>query len=372
MIRINKKNMAKKAFLPPFLPPKLEYNDVFKDIIKARDIVSRYDEAVKRLLNPEIIQRSFETKEAVLSSRIEGTQVTLDDVLMFDAQHLKTEENDKEKDYREISNYRFAIKWGKDLLGKKPLAENVIKELHRILLNSVRGQNKAPGEFRKSQVFIGPYGASTEQATFIPPEPQYISELFSDLEKFIYSKDTIDPLVQIAIAHYQFEAIHPFLDGNGRVGRLLIPLFLYERKVTAQPNIYISEYLEEHRDAYYDLLKKVSEKDDWIPWIKFFLDAVYEQTKITLDRVVKIEKLYKELKEIMPKINSIYANSFLDAIFVKPTFTAKSIKEGSKIFNNQTLYTVIEKFLESKIIEEIGQKERNKIYTFSTLRKLIR
>lgn len=365
--------MTKKPFIPPALPPKLDFTPIFSDIINARDIVARYDEAVKRLPNPEIIQRSFETKEAVLSSKIEGTQATLDEVFMFDAQDIKTEGNEKEKDYREIFNYRLAIRYGMDLLKKRPLAENVIKDLHGLLLNSVRGKNRAPGQFRKGQVFIGPYGATIEEATFIPPEPQYISELFSNLEKYIHSNDVIDPLVQIAIAHYQFESIHPFMDGNGRVGRLLVPLFLYERKVTAYPNIYISEFLEEHRDMYYELLRGVSEKGDWASWIKFFLNAIQEQTKITLERVVKIENLYKNLKERMPEINSIYANSFLDAIFIKPTFTTGSIKKISKISNNQTLYTVIEKFVEFKIISDVTPKRaRNKIYIFSDLRKIIR
>lgn len=365
--------MAKIAFIPPPLPPVLEYSSVFGSIVKARDIVARYDEAVKRLPNPEIIQRSFETKEAVLSSKIEGTQATLDEVLLFDAQDTVTEENEKEKDYREIINYRYAIKHAKRLLKEKPLAENVIKDLHKILLNSVRGQNKAPGEFRKSQVYIGPYGATIDEATFIPPEPLQIPGLFSNLEKYMHSEDVIDPLVQAAIVHYQFEAIHPFMDGNGRVGRLLVPLFLYEKSITAYPNIYVSEFLEENRNIYYDLLRDVSEKENWIPWIRFFLDAVYEQTKVTLERVVKIEKLYKDLRESMPAVNSIYANSFLDAIFIKPTFSTKSIRESSKISNNQTLYTVIEKFIEMKIIHDITpMKARNKIYSFNGLRKIIR
>jgi len=365
--------MTKKPFIPSLLPPKLDYSLVFPDIIKARDIIARYDEAVKRLLNPKIIQRSFETKEAVLSSKIEGTQATLDEVLMFDAQDTKSEVSEKEKDYREIFNYRLAIEHGKNLLEKKPLAENVIRDLHKILLSSVRGQNKDPGRFRRSQVFIGPYGASIDQATFIPPEPQHISRLFSNLEQYLHSGNVIDPLIQIAIVHYQFEAIHPFMDGNGRVGRLIVPLFLYEKKITAYPNIYISEFLEEHRDTYYQLLREVSEKGNWITWIKFFLDAITQQTKLTLERVVKIEELYKVLKKRMPEINSIYANSFLDAIFIKPTFTTKSIKETSKISNNQTLYTVIEKFLDLNIITDITPKmARNKIYVFSELRRIIK
>lgn len=365
--------MTKKPFVPAFLPPQIDYSEIFQNIIRARDIIARYDESVKKLLNPEIIERSFETKEAVLSSKIEGTQATFDEVLIFDAEDLQSEENDKEKDYREISNYRLAIKQGKELLKKRPLSENLIKDLHKILLNSVRGTNKAPGEFRKTQVFIGPYGASIEQATFIPPEPQHIISLFSNLEKYIHAKDVIDPLVQIAITHYQFEAIHPFMDGNGRVGRLLVPLFLYAQKVTTQPNIYVSEFLEENRDVYYSLLKDVSEKGNWIQWIKFFVDAIYEQTKVALERVEKIENLYKALKIDLPKIGSIYASSFLDAIFIKPTFTTKSIQGISGISNNQTLYSVIEKFLEFKIISDFTPKRmRNKLYVFSDLKKIIR
>jgi Fic family protein len=365
--------MPKKAFIPPHLPPNIDYTSVFTSIVKARDVVARYDEAVKRLPNPEIIQRTFETKEAVLSSRIEGTQATFDEVLMFDAQEVKSEENEKEKDYREIYNYRLAIKRGKEFLEKRPLAENLIKDLHRILLNSVRGQSKAPGEIRKLQVFIGPYGATINEATFVPPEPQHIPGLFSNLENYIHSKEVIDPLVQIAISHYQFEAIHPFMDGNGRVGRLLIPLFLYEKKITAYPNIYISEFFEAHRTVYYELLRGVSEKGDWIPWIKFFLDAVYEQTKLTLERVVKIERIYKDLKERMPEINSIYANPFLDALFIRPRFTVQSIKKLSKVTNNQTLYTLIGKFLKAGIIIDLSPKqERNKIYAFLDLVKIIK
>lgn len=365
--------MAKKPFNPPFLPPKLDYSPVFGKIIKTREIIARYDEAVKRLLNPEIIQRSFATKEALLSSRIEGTQATLDEVLLYDAKDLKSEENEKEKDYQEIFNYRLAIKRGKELLEKRPISENLIKELHKILLNSSRGKNKNPGEFRENQVFIGPYGTTIEQATFIPAEPQNIIPLFSNLEKYLNAKEELDPLIQIAIAHYQFESIHPFMDGNGRVGRLLVPLFLYENKVTSHPNIYISEFLEEHRDVYYELLRNVSEKEDWIPWLNFFLDAVYEQTSKTFERVEKIEKLYRSLKESMTKVGSIYAHSLLDAIFVKPTFMVKTIKEVSGISNTQTLYSLIQKFVDLKIIKDITPgSARSKIYAFSALRNIIR
>lgn len=365
--------MAKKVFVPPLLPVKIDYLPILAEVIKTREIVARYDEAVKRLPNPEIIQRSFETKEAVLSSKIEGTHATFEEVLMFDAEQTEVEESEKEKDYREIVNYRIAIERGGKLLKSRPLSENLIKELHKILLNSVRGKNKAPGQFRKVQVFIGAYGTTIEQATFIPPEPQEINRLFSNLEKYLNSDDEIDPIVQIAIAHYQFEAIHPFLDGNGRVGRLIIPLFLYENKVTSYPNIYVSEFLEKHRQNYYRLLKGVSEKEDWVSWISFFLQAVKEQTKNAMKEVGKIEELYMNLKKEMPKLNSIYANSVLDAIFITPTFTVKSLKQLSKVSNNQTLYTLVEKFLDAGIIvDRTPKRERNKVYSFKDLIKIVK
>lgn len=366
--------MTKQPFIPKNLPPtEIDYSLVFTDLIAARDAIARYDEAVKRLPNPEIVERTFETKEAVLSSRIEGTQVTLEDVLMLDAEDSKEEVSEKEKDYREVVNYRSAIARGKQILEKKPLAENVIKELHRILLDSVRGQNKAPGEFRRGQVHIGRPGSPIEEATFVPPPPQEISRLFSNMEKYLHSTEVIDPLVQIAIVHYQFEAIHPFNDGNGRVGRLLVPLFLYEKKITKYPNIYVSEFLEEHRSDYYNILRDVSESGDWINWIKFFLVAVREQTKITYERVQKIESLYKSLKERLPEFNSIYAISFLDAIFQSPRFSIKKIREITKISNTQTLYTLVGKFQTAGVIVDITpNRERYKIYSFAELQRVIR
>ncbi len=364
--------MTKQPFIPTKLPPSVDYASLLMKIVGARDVVSRYDEAVKKLPNPKIIQRSFRTKEAVLSSRIEGTQVTLDEFLLLDAQEEVDENTQQKIDYREVSNYRKAILTGSELLEERPLTENVIKELHKILLGSVRGKNKNPGEFRREQVWIGKPGASIEQATFIPAPPQEIIKLFSNLEKFLHLEKEIDPIVQIAIAHYQFETIHPFSDGNGRVGRLMIPLFLYEKKITAYPNIFISEYLEENREEYYSLLKDVSENGKWEEWISFFLDAVIEQTKKTYLLVEKIEKLHKELHEVSHKFNSIYAATFIDGLFQVPHFRVKQIKIFSGIQNNQTLYSLIEKFVKAGILIDVNPKiSRNKTYIFEKLMKII-
>jgi Fic family protein len=309
------------------------------------------------------------TKEATISSRIEGTKTGIDDVV------LPKEEVDPEKrdDWQEVQSYISAIDFAISELDKLPLSMRVIKNTHKILLSSVRGKHKNPGEVRNSQNWIG--GSSLSDAFFIPPHQNELPNLLSDWEKFWHNKNLeIPQLIKIAIAHYQFEAIHPFSDGNGRVGRLLIPLFLYEKKVTSYPNIYLSEYLEEHRDNYYRLLREVSEKEAWLPWINFFLDAVYNQTKETFSKIGKIENLHKELSIRMPEVGSIYAERFLEAIFVKPTFTASSIKkiDSLNIKSDRTLYSLIEKFLELDIIKDLDISiSRNKIYGFPQLRKII-
>lgn len=360
--------MAKEPFMPPLLPPNIDLSSVISLLTDARDAVARYDEAVKRLPNPALIQRAFETKEAVLSSKIEGTQATLEEVLEFDAEEVATEDNEKTKDYREIGNYRRAIDLGRGMLSARPMSENVIKDLHKILLNSVRGRNKRPGEFRDHQVHIGPPGATLEEARYVPPVHTKIPSLMSNLVNYLHRDDVSDRLVQIAVAHYQFEAIHPFGDGNGRVGRLLIPLYLYEKKITTYPNLYISEFLETHRRDYYDSLNHVSERKEWTAWIQFFLRAVREQSRLSKERVEKVEKLYKELRDSLPGFNSIYASAFLDSLFVQPVFTPLVLGKASKINNNQTLYNLVEKFSGAKLITDLTPKrERNKLYIFEPL-----
>lgn len=364
--------MPRQPFTPPPLPPDIDLSPLIKLISDARDALARYDEAVMRLPNPTIIRRAFETKEAVLSSKIEGTQATLEEVLELDVEDTHEEVSEKQRDYREIANYRRAINYGKKLLEERPLTENVIKDLHSMLLNSVRGKNKTPGEFRRHQVHIGPPGATVEEASYIPPDFIKIPELFSDLVNYMQNDDQPDRLVQAAIAHYQFEAIHPFADGNGRVGRIIIPIYLYEKKIISHPNLYISEFLEIHRRDYYEALNRVSEEDDWITWITFFLRAVREQAKISKKRVDAVDKLYKEIHEVLPEFNSIYAPNFLDAIFSSPVFTTTSIGKEASIPHSQTVYTLVKKFVEKGLVVDIAPKRsRNKIYAFEKLLDII-
>ncbi len=364
--------MAKQPFTPPALPPEIDINPLIGLLTDARESVARYDEAVKRLHNPSIIRRTFETQEAVLSSRIEGTQATFEEVLEFDADEVETEENEKQRDYREIANYRQAIDYGRELLKTKALDENVFKELHKELLNSVRGKNKNPGKFRTHQVHIGPPGATIDEASYVPPVHTEIPSLISNLAQYMHRDDQSDRLIQAAVMHYQFEAIHPFADGNGRVGRLLIPLYLFEKGLTAYPNLYVSEFLEAHRRDYYERLNGVSEDEEWIEWIAFFLRAVREQARVSKERIDRIEKLYKQLRNRLPEFNSIYASSLLDALFSQPTFTPTSIAKRANIQNAQTTLNLIAKFAKAGLIRDLTpERERNKLYYFDPLFEIL-
>lgn len=364
--------MSKKPFILPKLPIKIDHEPLIGHITKAHRAIAGLDALLSALPNPSLLGRTLQTKEAVLSSQIEGTQATLDEVLAFEAVNDKNESETKKQDINEIINYRKALDLGIKSLDTLPLSENLIKKLHATLLKSGRGENKAPGEFRKIQVYIGMPGADISEATYIPPTADEVIPLFSNLEKYLNSNEEKDNLVQIAIAHYQFEAIHPFLDGNGRVGRLIISLFLYEKKLLAHPFLYLSEFFEEHRQTYYELLRNVSEKQDWENWIKFFLNALTIQAQKAEEAGKSILKLHQELKNEILTLNSQYAPYLLDAIFVRPIFSASSIQKHVKIKNSQTLYTLIGKFVDLGILKEVDSKQkRNKVYRFEKLIKIL-
>lgn len=364
--------MSTKPFIPRKLPIKIDYSSLIGHITKAHRAIASLNSLLNQLPNPELLGRTMQTKEAVLSSKIEGTQATLNEVLEYEAQKEKKDDSEREKDIHEIINYREALELGVKTLKTTPLAENLIKKIHSILLRSGRGQNKVPGEFRKMQVYIGKPGASIEDASFVPPPANKIIPLFGNLEKYLNSEDEKDPLVQIAIAHYQFEAIHPFLDGNGRVGRLMVSLFLYERQLLSHPFLYLSEFFEEHREDYYELLRLVSEKEKWEDWIKFFLTALATQAEAAEKTGKAILDLHAKYKEKIIDINSVYAINLLDAIFIHPIFRTASIRKEAKVKNTQTFFNLVAKFLEAGIIKDMTpKKRRNKVYAFDELIKLL-
>lgn len=364
--------MAKKPFIPPKLPPKIKYTALIRKIGDARDALGQLKGLLINVHNPSLLTTPLITKEAVLSSRIEGTQATLEDVLKYEAERKISQRDEKEKDAREIINYRRAMQEAIKELKQRPLGENLIKKIHYVLLSSARGANKDRGNLRRMQVYIGPRGAPIEKATYIPPPFAELPNLLSNWERYINSDEEKDPLVQIAVAHYQFEAIHPFLDGNGRIGRLLIPLFLYQKEILPYPLLYISEFFEEKRRDYYGLLNRVSTHGDWHSWINFFLRALITQSKKTNNLVLEMVNLYNNLKDKITDVRSLYAIKFLDILFSNPIVSFISIKKRLKTRSNQTIYNLFNKFVELEILEEIEGRKRNRIYVFNQLMDILK
>lgn len=353
------------------LPPVINYSDFLEELTAAHRALTQLDTLLEQTPNPRIFERSFMTKEAVLSSRIEGTVASMDEVLGYDAgeEMVTTSLRD---DAIEITNYRDALEQGIAMLTKKPLGENTLKELHQILLSKGRGANRSPGEFRKTQVYIGKTGQTIQDASYVPPEAQRITSLIRNLLSYIHELDERDDLVRIAIAHYQFEAIHPFLDGNGRVGRLLISLLLQEKNLLKFPYLYLSEYFEENRQDYYKGLRNVSYKNAWPEWIRFFLLGITEQATRASETVLSVAKLYKSLQAQFVNISPEYGLDLLDALFQRPVFTVSMIREQMGGTNIQTSYTLIEKLLEAGIIKDLTtDKQRGKRYQFSELLKIV-
>lgn len=315
-----------EPYIPDDLPLKdLDYARLLPIVGRSNAALARYDGLLAGIPNPAVMLSPLTTQEAVLSSKIEGTQATVDEVLEQEAGLLK--EGKKYTDILEISDYRRALYSARQYLDVYPIRLGFICELHRILMDSVRGQDKTPGEFRKDQNWIGRAGCTIKEATFVPPNPLLLPDLLQAWERYL-NFDDIDFLIQTAIVHAQFELLHPFKDGNGRIGRILIPLFLYQKKALSQPMFYLSEYLENHRDEYYERLKNISVDGDWNGWIEFFLHAVAEQAAQNGERVTAIKTLYEEMKiKIHETTRSQYTVHLLDAIFSKPIFQTSELAQ---------------------------------------------
>ncbi len=308
-----------KPYEPNELPlQNLDYQLLFSLVGDANAELARYDGLLQGIPNPEVMLSPLTTQEAVLSSKIEGTQATVDEVLEQEAGLIK--EGEKYKDIQEISNYRLALYQTKEHLQAYPIRLSFIRDLHRILLNSVRGENKTPGDFRLDQNWIGKEGCTIEEASFVPPSPLRLNDYLQAWESYIDFDDS-DFLLQAAVIHAQFELLHPFKDGNGRIGRILIPLFLFQKKALSQPMFYLSEYLEAHRDEYYQRLKAISQEGDWNGWIAFFLRAITVQAKQNSERVKAIMGLYEVMKIRVHEItHSQYSVHLLDELFSRPIF----------------------------------------------------
>lgn len=357
-----------KAFKPHKLPlKKLDWAKFVQHIGGANRAVAKFDGFLQSIPNAEILLSPLTTKEAVLSSRIEGTQATLEDVLAFDANPDKNAE--RYEDIQEIINYRKAMQMAIAKLDTLPLSSRLIKQIHKVLLTGVRGQGKDPGNFRSGSVFIGQKGLGVEGASYIPPEPQEIPGSFSNFEEYMHHEEK-DALVQLAIVHAQFEIIHPFWDGNGRAGRILMPLFLYYKQVLSTPMFHLSEYFELNRSEYYERLSNISRNNDWESWIEFFLVAVEKQSMKNIEKVKEILNLYNELKgKIVDIPTPKNAIKVLDFLFSMPFFESKDFMKNTKI-KKDSAFRILKFLSDEKIITD-NKKARNKIYFFNSLIKIL-
>jgi Fic family protein len=309
----------------------------------------------------DLFIRMHIVKEATTSSRIEGTQTHIEEVVLKE----KDVTPEKKNDWVEVQNYIAAMNDAIENLLDLPLSSRIIVQAHKILLQSVRGESKLPGEFRTSQNWIG--GATIKDATFTPPHHQDMPELLSDLENFINNTSLYVPhLIKIAIIHYQFETIHPFLDGNGRVGRLLITLYLVANKLLEKPTLYLSDFFEKHRQLYYDNLTTVRTKNDLTQWIKFFLSAVITTSQNGIETFHAILKLKNDIEE--NRINSLgrrlpLAKKVVNYLYKNPVITLNDVVIGVNV-SKQTANTIIRDFVNLKILKEITGQKRNRMYLF--------
>ncbi len=319
-----------KPYVPQSLPlTGLDYARLIRKVGPANAALARYDGLLQSVINPGVMLSPLTNREAVLSSRIEGTQATVDEVLEYEAG--MEFEGEKAEDVHEIVNYRKALTLAKEALADRPLTLSLIRSMHGVLMDSVRGADKAPGKFRVNQNWLGPDGCEIDQATFVPPSPLQLLDHLEAFERYL-ATDDIDVLVQAAVVHAQFELIHPFQDGNGRIGRLLIPLFLYQKRTLATPMFYLSEYLESHRDLYYARLRGISQEGDWTAWLEFFLDAIMVQARTNTLRVRAILDLYERMKSRITELTrSRHALKVLDSLFDRPIFQSSDFAERSGI-----------------------------------------
>lgn len=358
--------------IPDELPVEaLDLASMLPQIVDANTALARFDGQLESIQNPRVLLSPLMTQEAVVSSKIEGTQATLEEVLEHEADQARPEEQRKREDIEEIMNYRRALSYGEERLADRPFTLNLLKKMHGILMEGVRGQDKRRGAFRRQQIHIGPPGSSEHEATYIPPPYLKLSDLLDNWEAY-YHDEVPDPLVQLGVLHAQFEMIHPFLDGNGRIGRLLIPLFLHDKNVLSAPTFYASAYLEQTREEYYERLSSISEDGDWNGWIRYFLTAVKEQAETNSEKVSRIVDLYETTKDqVVELISSKYTIQAIDTLFERPIFTSPRFQEHSEI-PKQTAYRILRE-LEGDVTTCVRESSGRKpaLYVFEPLMDIV-
>lgn len=355
-----------KSFVPAELPPNppIQYDDELQGLLSLADRkLGRLDGVTQILPNPELFVAMYVKKEAVLSSQIEGTQASFVDVLSTEYNQADDQRHD---DVKEVINYVDAMNWGLEQLASFPLSLRLIRNIHARLIHNTRGANKNSGEFRTSQNWIGPAGCTLNTATFVPPTVPDMNVALGDLELFIHQEDFIPALVKIAMIHAQFETIHPFLDGNGRMGRLLITFWLCQQNILTKPLLYLSFYFKKNRAEYYDRLMAVRKNGDWENWIKFFLRGIAEVSDEATESARAILKIKEDATNALYKKDGTNSNyqRLLNYLFEQP-FIKRSDVEQYLDVSNPTAGSILEVFCQMNILVDCTpDKARNKMYAF--------
>jgi Fic family protein len=348
-----------EAFVPDPLPRHLALPAAVVRLLgDARAMLGRLSEGLRVLPSPELFLRLFQTREAVLSSRIEGTQTTLEEAFVNAA---TTDAEELVDDAREVHNYGRALAAGVDALAHgRELTTWLVKDLHRELLRAVRGESRQPGEFRRGQALIGPPGSERDPrlARFVPPPALELSACLGDLDAYLHARGPDEALVRVALAHYQFETIHPFADGNGRTGRLLLILQMVWEGILDRPSLYLSPCLERRRQEYYDRLLQVSTRGAFVPWVEFFVGAVIESAQETLDRLHRLRELSHEFGERLRKGQSQKPAQLAQQLFALPFLTVPMAKELLGVPQSKTAQEAIDKLVQAGILELMDHRPR--------------
>lgn len=349
------------AFVPHPLPPAIQWTpDLVAVLSEADRALGELSGLGRSLLNPHLLIRPFIRREAVLSSRIEGTQASLSDLYTYEAVQQPLFE--PTPDVREVYNYVRALEYGLERLQTLPLSLRLIREVHALLLERVRGEHQTPGEFRRTQNWIGPPGCLLTGATFVPPSIPEMHDTLDAFEKFLHTSSLLPPLVRLGLVHYQFEAIHPFLDGNGRIGRLLMTLLLCAWDLLPEPLLYLSAYFDDNRQAYYDFLLAVSQNGMWEAWLIFFLRGVALQARDAVARVRRIQELREQYRG---KLQTARAMARLlqvvDLLFAQPVLTVRQVQATLEV-DFPAAQRYVQQLAHAGLLREVTGKARNRVY----------
>lgn len=356
-----------KAFIPNPLPPLPEIimdQEMWNLLSQADRALGRLDGSTDALPNPDLFVFMYVRQEAVLSSQIEGTQASLIDVLEFESQTLQP---DNPQEVAEVVNYIAAVNYGLERLKTLPVSLRLIREIHKKLMQGVRGAERDPGEFRHTQNWIGSGGCSLAEATYVPPPPHDMIQALDNLEKFLHDSTPMPALIKVGLAHAQFETIHPFVDGNGRTGRLLITFLLCEQNILKRPLLYISHYFKKYRTEYYDRLQAVRDSGNWEGWLKFFLRGVYEvaqEASATARKIVNMKEEHRQLVLNEMGRRSGKAIALLESLYFRPIFTLEYVEAVSEL-SYPNANTLVRDLCDLGLLQEITGQKRNRAFSYA-------